>query len=146
KNSSADTVRKRLLIADDHPSVRAMVVSLLQSDFDLVAVVADGQAAVEAASKFNPDVLILDISMPILNGPEVARRLRAQGCNAKIVFLSIMDADSVTAFLTAGGAAYVSKLRMATDLIVAIKEVLAGRTFVSPYTRRYDFGGRNHTA
>jgi two-component system, NarL family, invasion response regulator UvrY len=85
-----------------------------------------------AASKFTPDVLILDISMPILDGPEVARRLRVQGCNAKIVFLSFMGVDSVTAFLAAGGTAYVSKTRMATDLILAIKGVLAGKTFVSP--------------
>ena len=109
-----------------------MVVSLLECDFDVVASVANGQAALEAANKFMPDVLVLDISMPILDGPEVARHLRAQGCHAKIVFLSFLDVDTVTAFLAAGGAAYVSKMRMATDLIFAIKEVMSGRTFVSP--------------
>ena len=113
--------------------MRARVVSLLQGDFDLVGSVADGQAALEAADKLVPDILILDVSMPILNGTDVARHLRAQGCRAKIVFLSVFrDVDQVTTCFAAGGDVYVSKMRMATDLIYAITEVLAGRTFVSP--------------
>jgi DNA-binding NarL/FixJ family response regulator len=126
-------MKPKLIVAEDHPSMRAMVISLIEHDFDLVASVASGGAAVEAATKFMPDVLILDVSMPILDGPEVARRLKAQGCDAKLVFLSLFtDVDHVTACLAAGGDAYVSKMRMGTDLIGAIKEALAGRTFVSP--------------
>jgi len=113
--------------------MRARIASLLQPDFDVVASVAGGLAAVEAASHFVPDLVILDVSMPILDGPDVARRLKAQGCNSKIVFISVSkDLNQVTACLAAGGDAYVSKMRMGTDLIYAITEVLAGRRFVSP--------------
>ena len=113
--------------------MRAKVVSLLERDFEVVANVAGGLAAVEEASKLIPDVLILDVALPVLDGPDVARRLKAQGCNAKIVFISVSkDLNQITACLAAGGDAYVSKTRLATDLIYAITEVLAGRRFVSP--------------
>ena len=126
-------MKPKLLVAEDHLAMRSKVTSLLESGFDLVALVGDGGAAVEAASKLMPDVLVLDVSMPILNGPDVARRLKAQGCKAKIVFLSVStDVDQINTCFAAGGDAYVSKMRMATDLSCAITEVLAGRTFVSP--------------
>lgn len=126
-------MKPKLLVAEDHPAMRARVISLLNNDFDVIGSVADGQAAVEAADKLIPDILILDFSMPNLNGIDVARRLRAHGCKAKIVFLSVfVDVDQVTACFAAGGDACVSKMRMATDLISAITQVLAGRTFVSP--------------
>jgi len=89
---------------------------------------------VEVAAKLTPDLLILDVSLPILDGLDVARRLKAQGCNAKIVFISVSkDLNQITACWAAGGDAYVSKMRMGTDLIHAITEVLAGRRFVSSY-------------
>jgi DNA-binding NarL/FixJ family response regulator len=126
-------MKPKLLVAEDHLAMRAKIVSLLKSGFDVVAFVGDGSSAVEAANKLMPDVLVLDVSMPILNGPDVARRLRAQGCSAKIVFLSVStDVDQIKSCFTAGGDAYVSKMRMGTDLSHAITEVLAGRTFVSP--------------
>jgi DNA-binding NarL/FixJ family response regulator len=124
-------MKPKLLIAENHPAMRARVVSLLERDFDVIASVAEGQAAVEATSRFLPDLVVLDVWMPILDGPAVARRLKAQGCNAKIVFISVSN-DQKTACLEAGGDAYVSKMRMGTDLIPAITEVLAGREFVSP--------------
>lgn len=126
-------MKPKLLIAENHQAMRAKIVSLLERDFDVVANVAGGLAAVEAASYFSPDVVILDVSMPILDGPEVAQRVKSQGCTAKIVFISVStDLDQITACLVAGGDAYVSKMRMGTDLIYAITEVLAGRRFVSP--------------
>jgi DNA-binding NarL/FixJ family response regulator len=126
-------MKPTLLVAEDHSAMRARVVSVLQHDFDLIGSVADGQAAVEAANKLMPDILILDVSMPILNGTDVARSLKLQRCKTKIVFLSVFtDVDQVATCFAAGGDAYVSKMRMATDLVYAIKEVLAGRTFVSP--------------
>jgi len=126
-------MKPKLLIAEDHAGMRAKVVSLLERDFEIVANVAGGPAAVEEASKLSPDLVILDVSLPILDGPNVARRLKAQGCSAKIVFISVSkDLNQVTACLTAGGDAYVSKMRMGTDLIQALTEVLAGRRFVSP--------------
>ena len=126
-------MKPKLLVAEDHLAMRAKVATFLKGGFDVVAFVGDGDSAVEAAKKLMPDVLVLDVSMPILNGPDVARCLRAQGCSAKIVFLSVStDADQINSCFTAGGDAYVSKMRMATDLCYAITEVLAGRTFVSP--------------
>ena len=126
-------MKPKLLVAEDHLAMRAKIVSLLKSGFDVVAFVGDGSSAVEAANELMPDVLVLDVSMPILNGPDVARCLRAQGCSAKIVFLSVStDVDQIKSCFTAGGDAYVSKMRMATDLSYAITEALAGRTFVSP--------------
>ena len=126
-------MKPKLLIVENHPAMRAKVASLLQPDFDVVASVPEGLAALEAASRFLPDLVILDVSMPILDGPDVARRLKAQGCNAKIVFISVArNLDQIMACLEAGGDAYVSKIRLATDLIYAISEVLAGRRFVSP--------------
>ena len=126
-------MKPRLLVAEDHLAMRAKVASLLNDGFDVVGFVGDGDSAVEAANKLMPDVLVLDVSMPILNGPDVARRLKVQGCKAKIIFLSVStDVDQVNTCFAAGGDAYVSKMRMATDLRYAITEVLAGRTFVSP--------------
>ena len=126
-------MKPMLLIAEDHGAMRAKLVSLLERDFDVVAYVAGGPAAVEEASNLKPDVLILDVSLPILDGLEVARRLKAQSCNSKIVFISVSkDLNQITACLAAGGDAYVSKMRMGSDLIYAITEVLAGRRFVSP--------------
>lgn len=134
-------MKPKLLLAEDHLAMRAMVTGLLQHDFDVVAVVANGEAAVEAANSFLPDVLVLDVSMPILNGTDVARRLKVQGCKAKIVFLSVSrDVDQVAACFAAGGVAYVSKTRMDTDLVYAITEVLAGREFVSPEGDSEPFG------
>ena len=125
-------MKPKVLVAEDHLAMRAKVVNLLQGDVDVVAFVGDGQSAVEAANKLMPDILILDVSMPILNGTDVARRLKVQGCKAKIVFLSVStNVDQVNACFAAGGDAYVSKMRMATDLCYAITEALAGRTFVS---------------
>lgn len=113
--------------------MRAKVASLLQHEFDVVASVDGGIAAVEATSHFLPDLIILDVCMPILDGLEVAQRIKSQGCNPKIVFMSVsMDLDQITACLAAGGDAYVSKMRMGTDLLYAISEVLAGRRFISP--------------
>lgn len=112
--------------------MRAKLVSLLKRDFEVVASVAEGAAAVEEAAKLMPDLLILDVSLPVLDGLDVARRLKAQGCKAKIVFISVSkDLNQITACLAAGGDAYVSKMRMGTDLIYAITEVFAGREFVS---------------
>jgi len=126
-------MKPKLLIAENHPAMRAKVADLLRRDFEVIASVAEGLAAVEATSQFLPDLVILDVSMPVLDGRDVARRLKSQGDRPKIVFISVsMDVNQIAACLAAGGDAYVSKMRMGTDLIPAITEVLAGRGFVSP--------------
>lgn len=125
--------RARVLIVDDHEEFLAVEAKLLGSEFDVVTTACDGQMAIEEVARLSPDVLVLDLSMPGLSGIETARYLRAAGSRAKIVFLTVHgDPDYVRAGLEAGATAYVVKSRLATDLIPALKEALAGHSFVSP--------------
>ena len=96
----------------------------------------DGKALVQAAMRMNPDVIVTDISMPILNGIEAANTLRNFGSTSRIIFLTIhQDLDYVKACFDAGALAYVSKPRMSTDLLSAIEEALVGRSFVFPISK-----------
>ncbi len=113
--------------------MRERVLELLEPEFEVVAVVDNGQALLEAAVSIRPDVMIVDICMPILSGIEAAQQLRETGSTAKIVFLTVHeDPDFLRAALAAGGSGYVVKSCLASDLRTAIKEALAGRVFVSP--------------
>ena len=124
--------RVRILLADDHKEMRDRVVRVLENEFQMLDAVADGQALLEAASELKPDLCLVDISMPVLNGFEVATRLKKSGSKAKIVFLSIHeDLDFARAAYDAGASAYVVKRRLASDLLKAIRAVLAGHTFTS---------------
>jgi DNA-binding NarL/FixJ family response regulator len=125
--------RARILVAEDHELMRDRVVRLLKRDFDVVDAVANGKALLEAAARLKPDVCVLDISMPLLNGIETVTCLKKSDSTAKIIFLTIhSDSDFVGAAFKSGVEGYVFKTRMAADLIVAVREVLAGRTFLSP--------------
>ena len=125
--------RARILVAEDHELMRDKVVRLLRRDFEVVAAVTNGEALLEAAARLNPDVCVLDISMPLLNGIETATHLKKRSSPPKVIFLTIHnDSDSVGAAFKSGAEGYVFKTRMAADLIVALNEVLAGRTFLSP--------------
>lgn len=125
--------RARILVAEDHELMRDRVVRLLKRDFDVVDAVANGKALLEAAARLKPDVCVLDISMPLLNGIETVTCLKKSDSTAKIIFLTIhSDSDFVGAAFKSGVEGYVFKTRMANDLIVAVREVLAGRTFLSP--------------
>ena len=125
--------RVSVLLADDHQDFLAVAVRLLAPEFAVVKTVGDGRALLEEAAQLDPDVLVLDISMPVLNGIEAVRQLKAARCRAKVVFLTVHgDADYVRAALAAGAQGYVAKSRLASDLRLALREVLAGRSFVSP--------------
>ncbi len=125
--------RPRVLLADDHEGMLDRVKRLLEKEFQVVGTVGDGQAALEAVAELRPDVLILDISMPVLDGLQAALRLKQKKSKVKIVFLTVHeDPDFARAALAMGALGYVVKPRLATDLLVAIKEALAGRSFVSP--------------
>ena len=105
----------------------------LGEEFEIVAAVRDGQAAVEAVLLFDPDVIVTDISMPGMDGLQVASVLKANHCRARVVFLSIHeDPDFFDAAFAAGASGYVTKARLSTDLIRAIQQVLQGHKFVSP--------------
>ena len=98
----------------------------------VVGQVQDGDGALVAAATLQPDVIVLDISMPGMSGLEVAARLRIAGSRAAIVFLTVHnDAEVVEAAQAAGGIGYVIKARLASDLVLAVREARARRTFVS---------------
>ena len=123
----------RVLLADDHEPMLDRVERLLEKEFEVVGTVRDGQAALEAVAELRPDVLILDISMPVLDGLQAALRLKQKKSKVRIVFLTVHeDPDFAREALATGALGYVAKPRLATDLSLAIKEVLAGRSFVSP--------------
>lgn len=129
----APLTRTRLLVAEDHKGMREKIVQMLERDFDVVGVVGDGLALLEAATRMKPNVCLMDISMPSLCGIEAAIRLKQGGSDAKVVFLTVdEDPDYVRAALATGALGYVLKSRMATDLCIAIEEAMAGRLFVSP--------------
>lgn len=129
--------RSTVLLADDHPGFPHLVEDMLEPAFEVIGSVSNGQSLIDTAMKLQPDVIVTDISMPILNGIEAAAQLKNSGCASKIVFLSIhSDPDFVRACLSTGALAYVIKPRMATELVHAIREALAGRTFVSPSLSR----------
>ena len=124
--------RARILVAEDHALMRKRVVRLLKGEFEVLQAAADGQELLELAERLNPDVCVLDICMPIMNGIEAAGQLRRNGSTAKIIFLTLYnDSDFVRAALKSGAEGYVIKAQMAADLPLAVREVLAGRTFLS---------------
>ena len=125
--------KKRILLADDHPHFSELVEALLGSAFEVVGKVSDGQALYEAATSLKPDLILTDISMPVLNGIEAVDELHRSGCSSKIIFVTVhSDPDFVRSCLAAGAAGYVIKGRVAVDLQPAIREVLAGHLFISP--------------
>ena len=108
---------KRVLVADDHARILKAVSALLAKSFDVVDLVADGRAALQAALKLDPDLIVLDVSMPGMSGIEVARELRRRRNEAKIVFLTVHeDTEILASCLAAGGLGYVVKQLMGSDL------------------------------
>jgi DNA-binding NarL/FixJ family response regulator len=125
--------RPRVLIADDHRILRDGLRPLLCSDHDVVGEVGDGAALVEQAVALDPDVLLVDITMPVLSGIEAVRRLRELGHRARAIFLTMHDdASYASRALAAGGHGYVLKHAAAAELVEAIKTVLQGGRFISP--------------
>jgi DNA-binding NarL/FixJ family response regulator len=126
------------LLADDHPALLERIARLLAGEFEIVGMVGNGLDLIEAAARLDPDMVVLDITMPGLDGIQTARRLRQAGCGAKLVFLTVHDdADYVRAGMEAGGAGYVVKARLAADLSPALHAVLAGGCFVSPAAKHF---------
>jgi DNA-binding NarL/FixJ family response regulator len=124
----------RVLLADDHKQMLEYVRGFLSADScEVLGSVSDGQAVVDAAEKLLPDVVVLDVSMPVFNGIEAARRIRAANPLIKIVFLTVdNDPDTCRVALDTGASGYVLKPRLATDLIPAIELARQGRRFLSP--------------
>jgi len=122
----------RILLADDHKEIRDKVRRCLEAEFNVLDAVCDGRELLEAAARLNPDVCLLDISMPVLNGIEAAMQLKENGSKAKVIFLTVHeDMDFAQAALKTGASGYVIKRQMASDLRRAVNEALAGRIFIS---------------
>jgi DNA-binding NarL/FixJ family response regulator len=127
----------RILLADDHPHFPEMEERLLQPEFEVVGKVRDGRALVEDAMLLKPDLIVTDVSMPVLNGIEAADLLRQSGCKSRIIFLTVhSDPDFVRRCLSTGAFGYVVKSRIASELLPAIREALEGSIFVSRHLPR----------
>ncbi|MGA7851692.1 MAG: response regulator transcription factor [Candidatus Acidiferrales bacterium] len=131
--------RKRVLVADDLAPVLDTVADLLRDSFDIVGMVSDGREALIATMKLEPDLVVLDISMPVMSGIDVAEELQRLGNKAKVVFLTVHeDLDILRTCRAAGGLGYVIKVLMDTDLVPAMNEALAGHIFTSRFPSQQD--------
>ena len=125
--------RPRILIADDHPVLAAGLRGLLEPEFEVVDVVADGRELLSAARRHRPDVIVTDVTMPSLNGIEAAAQLRDSGVSAKVVFLTVHhDVAYARRAMEAGAAGFLLKHSLASEVTTAVREVLLGRTYVTP--------------
>jgi len=132
--------RPRVLLADDHRIVAQGLKVILSTEFDLVGLVADGQALVEAAKALRPDIIVADVTMPSLSGIDALEQLRRDGLDVPFVFLTMhSDAGYARRALSAGAAGYVLKLSAPEELVQAIRAALDGGTFVSPVLARAVF-------
>lgn len=126
-----------MLLADDHRLLREAFVKLLEPDCDVVGAVADGRALLEAAAQLRPDVVVLDIAMPQLNGLDAARQLQHSMPGVKVIFLTVNeDPDLAAEAFRAGGSAFLLKNSAASELLQAIQDVSQGRSYVTPLATR----------
>jgi DNA-binding NarL/FixJ family response regulator len=130
--------KPRIVLADDQEEVLRTVAGILDDEFYIVGLARDGKEAIEVVLDCSPNVLVLDIVMPLLNGIEAARRVKASGSPIAVVILSAHeDQEFFEAAMSAGALAYVHKPHIITDLIPAIWTVLDGQLFVSPSLHLY---------
>ena len=125
--------RIKVLLADDHPLTLEGIRSYLQPHFESVATVADGRALLEEAVRLKPDLIILDITMPLLNGIDAAIQIRKLLPDVKLLFVTMhVDPAYLEAALSAGATGYVLKSAAREELLEAAKSVLGGRIYVTP--------------
>ncbi len=129
--------RPRVLLVDDHRLLREAFARLLEPGCEVVGAVADGRALLAAAPQLQPDVVVLDIAMPLLNGLDAARQLKRTMPEVKVIFLTVSeDPDLAAEAFRAGGSGYLLKNSAATELFQAIQEVLQGRSYITPLATR----------
>jgi len=125
--------RPRVLLADDHLMVAEALKSLLTPEFDLVGVVEDGRALLEAAGTLRPDVIVADVTMPHLNGIDALIHLRQAGDQTPVVFLTMhRDVNFARRALDAGASGFVLKHSAPAELVTAIRAALEGKTYLTP--------------
>ncbi len=126
-------VRSRILLADDHLLVMEGLRKLLEDEHDLVGTVEDGVALVDMAKELDPDIILLDISMPMLNGIEAARKIKKLLPECKLIFVTMHgDSTYVIEAFRAGASGYLLKRSAASELSQAIRAVLNGQQYLSP--------------
>ena len=125
--------RTRLLIADDHVMFAQGLESLLHDEFELLGTAGNGEELVEATLRLEPDVILVDISMPVLNGFDAVRRIKASGSETRIIFLTMHDdAALLSEAFRCGASGYILKQAAGEELANAIREVAHGNNYVSP--------------
>jgi DNA-binding NarL/FixJ family response regulator len=125
--------RRRIIIADDNPAVLRELISLLAAEFDVVGTATDGNTALDLIRRYVPDLAVLDLGMPGLNGIEVMQELGKSSQDPPVVICSVeTDSEIVETARQAGASGYVFKIRVHKDLILAMKSALQGKSFVSP--------------
>ncbi|MCC6365758.1 MAG: response regulator transcription factor [Bryobacterales bacterium] len=130
-------MRPTILIADDHGMLVDGLRKLLETDYEILGAVSDGRQILHEVQRLDPQLVVIDISMPSLNGIDATRQLREAGCSCKILILTMHpDATLAREALDAGASGYILKSSPASELLNAIKEVLLGRTFLSPAVTR----------
>lgn len=129
--------KTRLVIADDHTLVLEGLKRILESDFELVGAAENGRELLRICEELKPDVVLIDISMPLLNGIDAARHLLKTSPLTKIIFVTMhADSDYVAEAFRAGASGYLLKRSAATELVTAIHEVMKGRYYVTPLVTR----------
>ncbi len=130
-------MRRRVLLADDHTLLLEAFKRLLEPDYSVVGAVSDGRALLSAATRLKPDVIVLDIAMPLLNGLDAARQLKKTMPAIKLIFLTMNeDPDLATEAFCIGASGYLLKTSAAAELTKAIEEALCGRSYVTPLITR----------
>ena len=130
-------MRPRIFLADDHPAVLKATTALLQTQFEIVGNAMDGATLVSEVVRLCPDAIVVDITMPVLNGIDAAHRLRESAPSVKIVFLTVhSDQQFLEACMAEGALGYVLKAHMKVHLIPAIRAALVGQPYVCPFVSK----------
>jgi len=129
--------RPRILMADDHLILLEAFKALLEQAFEIVGTVTDGRTLLEEFARLNPDVVLLDIAMPLLNGLDAGRQIKAQRRSVKLIYLTMNpDPDLASEALRLGASGYVLKSSAVQELKQAIEEALRGRSYITPLITR----------
>ena len=127
-------MRARVILADDHAMVAEGLGRLISEVADLVGQVADGRQLVDSARRLKPDIIISDVSMPVMSGLDALRQLKAEGSQARFIFLTMhTEAQLATEAMRAGASGYLLKAAAGEELFEAIRAAMAGRVFLSPH-------------